>query len=199
MKQQQPEKTPDAVLVVAAILGNLGAFDELVLRYRAAVVRLAASIAGKTDAEDIAQDAFLRAFKALPSIQDPARFAPWLRAITRHCALRNRRQAQVQRARTVDLDAMLLDRIGPITLPPAQDDSAALHQALDELPDPYALVLRLYFLDEVPQRRIAAFLGVPTSTVKWRVYRGRQLLRNMLEHSQTPELLWNANANSPSW
>ena len=59
------------VLVVAAILGDLGAFDELAARYRAAVVRTAQSIVGREDAEDVAQDTLLLAFKALPSIDEP--------------------------------------------------------------------------------------------------------------------------------
>ncbi len=58
---------PDEVLVVAVILGDLAAFNELALRYRAAVVRLAQTIVGREDAEDMAQDALLLAFKALPS------------------------------------------------------------------------------------------------------------------------------------
>jgi RNA polymerase sigma-70 factor (ECF subfamily) len=53
--------------------------------------------------------------------------------------------------------------------------------ALESLPAEYALVLRLRFFDEMPLKRIAAFLGVAVSTVKWRVHRGKQLLRERLE------------------
>src|SRR5687767_4358011 len=81
-------ESPDEVLVLGAILGNLEAFEQLVLRYRPAVVRLARTVVGADDAEDIAQDALLLAFKALPTIEDPSRFAAWLSAITRHRALR---------------------------------------------------------------------------------------------------------------
>ena len=55
-------ESPDEVLVLGAILGNLEAFEELVVRYRPAVVRLARSIAGADDAEDVAQDSLLLAF-----------------------------------------------------------------------------------------------------------------------------------------
>src|SRR5687767_6760783 len=81
-------ESPDEVLVLAVILGNLEAFEQLVVRYRPAVVRLARTIVGANDAEDVAQDALLLAFKALPTIEDPSRFAAWLSAITRHRALR---------------------------------------------------------------------------------------------------------------
>src|SRR5215510_12417268 len=90
---------PDEMLVVAAILGDLEAFDELALRYRAAVVRAAQAIVGREDAEDVAQDALLLAFKALPSIEDPAKFAAWLSAITRHRAFRfGKRESAMARA-----------------------------------------------------------------------------------------------------
>ena len=68
-------EAPDEVLVLGAILGNLEAFEQLVLRYRPAVVRLARSIVGTDDSEDVAQDALLLAFKALPGIEEPRRFA----------------------------------------------------------------------------------------------------------------------------
>ena len=62
-------ESPDEVLVLGAILGDLKAFEELVLRYRPAVVRLARTVVGADDAEDVAQDALLLAFKALPTIE----------------------------------------------------------------------------------------------------------------------------------
>src|SRR3982750_1096368 len=97
-------ETPDELLVVAAILGDLGAFDELASRYRAAVVRTAQSIVGRTDAEDVAQDALLLAFKALPAVENPAKFAAWLSAITRHRALRWNRRERAEHGERVELD-----------------------------------------------------------------------------------------------
>src|SRR5437667_10505637 len=87
VSRKGPE-TPDEVLVLAAIFGDLESFNELATRYRAGAVRTAQAIVGREDAEDVAQDALMIAFKALPSIEDPARFAAWLAAITRHRALR---------------------------------------------------------------------------------------------------------------
>src|SRR6266481_1286994 len=130
-------ESPDEVLVMAAILGDLEAFEELVLRYRAAVVRLARTIVGANYAEDVAQDALLLAFKALPTIEEPGKFAAWLSAITRHRAFRFNKRERAQ----------LSKRVG---------------------------------MDEIPLKRIAAFMGVPLSTVKWRLHRGKELLRENL-------------------
>lgn len=171
---------PDEVLVVAAILGDLEAFDELVTRYRAAVVRVAQSIVGREDAEDVAQDALLLAFKALPSIEEPTRFAAWLAVITRHRAFRFSKQQRAHQTGRVELDEFLLGQFGALSQPIIADDEE-LSRAIENLPADYAMALRLRFLDEMPLKRIGAFLGVPVSTVKWRVHRGKQLLREQIE------------------
>jgi RNA polymerase sigma-70 factor (ECF subfamily) len=174
---------PDEVLVVAAILGDLDAFDELALRYRAAVVRTAQAIVGREGAEDVAQDALLLAFKALPSIEEPTKFAAWLSAITRHRAFRFSKREQSHQAGRIDLDEFLLEQVQalghPLVAMPEGDDELKL--ALENVPADYALVLRLRFFDEMPLKRIAAFLGAPLSTVKWRIHRGKELLREQIK------------------
>ncbi|HWC77516.1 MAG TPA: RNA polymerase sigma factor [Blastocatellia bacterium] len=174
---------PDHVLVVAAILGDLEAFGELATRYRAAVVRAAQAIVGRDHAEDVAQDALILAFKALPSIEEPAKFAAWLFAITRHRAFRYGKREHARQAGRVEFDELLLARVGSLTRPLVDERQVddELEKALARVPDDYSLVLRLRFLDDMPLKRIAAFLGVSVSTVKWRVHRGKQLLRRQLE------------------
>jgi RNA polymerase sigma-70 factor, ECF subfamily len=173
---------PDEILVVAAILGNLEAFEELVLRYRAAVVRLARTIVGHDNAEDVAQDSLLLAFKALPTIEEPRRFAAWLSAITRHRALRFNKRESAQLSKRVALDEVLLEKIESLALPLTEkSENEELVLALEKLPADYALPLRLRFLDEMPLKRIAAFMGIPLSTVKWRLHQGKKLLREKIE------------------
>src|SRR6478736_4809854 len=158
-------ESPDEVLVLAAILGNLEAFEELVVRYRPAVVRLARTIVGADHAEDVAQDSLLLAFKALPAIEEPRKFPAWLSAITRNRALRFSKSETAHSSKRVPLDEALLEKI----------------EALASLPADYALPLKLRFLDEMPLDRIAAFMGVPLSTVKWRIHHGKKLLRARVE------------------
>jgi RNA polymerase sigma-70 factor (ECF subfamily) len=173
---------PDEILVVEAILGNLYAFNELASRYRAAVVRTAQAIVGREFAEDVAQDALLLAFKALPSIDEPTKFAAWLSAITRHRAMRFGKRENQLRSRSVTLDEMLLEKVEALSQPlPEQSGNEELRRALETVPDEYSMVLKLRFLDEMPLKRIAAFLGAPLSTVKGRVHQGKKLLRRELE------------------
>lgn len=188
-------ETPDEVLVLAAILGDLDAFGVLAGRYRAAAIRTAQSIVGRDDAEDVAQDALLLAFKALPSIDDPTRFAAWLGAITRNRALRfGERDRKVKR---VEFDEMLLTEIAALSRPLVLDEAAEeVQRALENVPPEYALALRLKFLDEMSLQHIAAFLNVPVSTVKWRIHKGKELLRTQVESLREGEISWKKSKRS---
>jgi len=175
-------ESPDELLVIEAILGNLDAFEELVVRYRPAVVRLARTIVGADDAEDVAQDSLLLAFKALPGIEEPRKFPAWLAAITRHRALRFSKSETAHSSRRVALDEALLEKIEALAKPLAEKErDESLVKSLESLPGDYAMPLRLRFLDEMPLDRIAAFMGVPLSTVKWRIYHGKKLLLAKVE------------------
>jgi|GEM_PF-277078 len=185
-------ETPDEVLVVAAILGDLAAFDELASRYRGAVVRTAGKVVGKEDAEDVAQDALLLAFKALPSIEEPSRFSAWLMVITRHRALRFVNQNRRFTEQCVAFDEVLRSHLDVLNQPPSNEnaDTEIVHLALNRLPEPYATLMRLRYLDEMPLHRIAAFTDVPLNTVKWRVQRGKRLMRDAIEQLEEPVKQW---------
>src|SRR5215218_8825266 len=171
-------ESPDELLVIGAILGNLDAFEQLVLRYRPAVVRLARTIVGPDHAEDVAQDSLLLAFKALPTIDEPRKFGAWLSAITRHRALRFSKSETTHTNKRVPLDEALLEKIEALAKPLADKErDEEMIKALDSLPGDYAMPLRLRFLDDMPLNRIAAFMGIPLSTVKWRIHHGKKLLR----------------------
>ena len=175
-------ESPDELLVVAAILGNLEAFEELVRRYRPAVVRLARTIVGNEDAEDVAQDSLLLAFKALPSIEEPRKFPAWLSAIARNRALRFSKSEAVHKKQRVPLDQALLEKIEALAKPPAEKERDELMvKSIESLPADYAMPLRLKFFDEMPLNRIAAFMGIPLSTVKWRIHQGKKMLREKVE------------------
>ncbi len=180
MDEASPASAPDAadgVLAIAAVLGDLDAFGELARRYRRAAVRTAAGIAGPEAAEDIAQDALLLAFKALPDLDEPDRFAAWLGAITRNRALRWIRREG--RAVHVEFNDELLTYMEKIASEDARERAAAseLIEGIDQLPENCRLVMRLRWLDEMPMQQIALFTGLPVSTVKWRLHEGKKRLR----------------------
>src|SRR5215212_5433689 len=117
MAEPKLEKLPDEMLALAAVLGDLRSFDALVLRYRRAAYRVAQSIAGAELAEDAVQESFLLAFKALPSLDEPSKFASWLYAITRHVTLRMSQRSRRESDRRVDLDDALLEYSDTLSRP----------------------------------------------------------------------------------
>jgi RNA polymerase sigma-70 factor (ECF subfamily) len=184
MADTRPENLPDEMLAIAAILGDLRSFDMLALRYRAAAYRVAQSIAGNDLAEDAVQESLLLAFKALPSIEEPAKFASWLYAIVRRVALRMSQRSRRERSQWVDLDEALIEHSAAFARPLAPRDAfeeAWVRAAVDALDEDYRLILKLRFYDEMPLKRIADFLGLPLTTVKWRLHRAKHLLREKLE------------------
>jgi RNA polymerase sigma-70 factor (ECF subfamily) len=192
------ESLTDEALAVAAILGDLRSFDTLALRYRAAAYRVAQAIAGAELAEDAVQDALLLAFKALPSLEEPSKFASWLYAITRHAALRASQRARQEKDRRIELDEALLAYSDALTRPLAPSDgceTAWVRAAIESLAEDHRLILKLRFFDEMPLRRIADFLGLPLTTVKWRLHRAKQLLREQLQTApSSPDLPARARA-----
>jgi RNA polymerase sigma-70 factor (ECF subfamily) len=184
MAETRPENLPDEMLAIAAILGDLRSFDALALRYRAAAYRVAQSIAGNESAEDVVQESLLLAFKALPSIEEPAKFASWLYAIVRRVALRMSQRSRRERSQRIDLDEALIEHSEAFARPLAPRDTfeeAWVRAAVDALDEDHRLILKLRFYDEMPLARIADFLGLPLTTVKWRLHRAKQLLREKLE------------------
>jgi RNA polymerase sigma-70 factor (ECF subfamily) len=82
----------------------------------------------------------------------------------------------------VALDEALLEKIEALAKPLAEKErDESLIKSLDGLPADYAMPLKLRFMDDMPLNRIAAFMGVPLSTVKWRIHHGKKLLRDKIE------------------
>jgi RNA polymerase sigma-70 factor (ECF subfamily) len=174
----------DAELVVAAVYGEIAAFDVLVLRYRPGVLAtIARQVSQRGIAEDICQESFLLAFKALPQLSDASRFGAWLHAIARRQAIRTGRGEA--RAAHSPLDELILahsevlGQSGWETLE-QKEQQAWVREAVAQLPEEFQIVLRLRYWGEMPLERIAAYLSLPLTTVKWRLHRARALMRERL-------------------
>ena len=182
---------PDEKLVVAAMLGDLVSFDELVRRYRTAVLAVARKTLGSREAaEDVTQDVFLLAFKALPQLEEPAAFPGWLCAITRHRARRvAARDGRVEPAEPSQIDRLILSQSRELGAPADRrlyrtEADWEVRAALSRLTDDHRIVLLLYYFEEWPVARISEFLSLPVTTVKWRLHQGRLLVRRELDRLQ---------------
>lgn len=182
----------DTELVIASLVMDVRAFDELVRRYRAAVVLTAEQVIGsRAVAEEIAQEAFLIAFKALPQLDEPAKFAGWLRMIARHRAQRvATREWRQQATETADLDLLIrasseeLDRMDPVRICEAEEEFNGLWFAIDALPCDWRETLILRCVEGWSLERIAAYLSVSEGVVRGRLDRARAALRKALSRER---------------
>jgi RNA polymerase sigma-70 factor (ECF subfamily) len=189
MEPEEWSQRGDMELVIATLVGNLEAFGELARRFRPAVSAVVAGIVDSREAvEDVVQDAFLLAFKALPRLRDVNRFAPWLCAIARNRAIRYKERANRTVSRSI-LDTFILKESIASNSEPAENPATILEQeetcsqvrdALSQIPEEYQVVLRLRYWNEMPLRQISELLDIPISVVKWRIYKGKQLLKKRL-------------------
>lgn len=190
MELEEWSQRNNVELVIAALVGNLEAFGELVRRFRPAVRAVVMGIVkSRESVEDVVQDTFLLAFKALPLLREVDNFPAWLCAIARNRAIRYQQRENRTETRSI-FDTFLLRESKAFDYEPADDPASILEQeesccevrdALEKLPEEYQVVLRLRYWSDMPLKRIAEFLGISLSVVKWRLYKGKQLLKKHLE------------------
>jgi len=169
----------DEALVRRAAGGDVQAFDGLVRRYRGVVLRIAAErLPGREPAEDAAQEAFLEAYAALPSLRDPARFEGWLAVIARRVAGRAA-QRHATRDRALEewtgcgTRAVTSGSVGPAQARVAE----RVREAIEELSERHHRVLTLHHLEGREVAEIGRTLGLPTGTVKRILFEARQQVR----------------------
>lgn len=175
----------ERVLIERARHGDVSAFEALVRAHQAVAFRAAWIASGGTDdAEDAAQEAFMKAFAALPRFQAGAAFRPWLLAIVANEA-RNRRRSADRRV-ALALRAPQAAVAGePFEASPeaaalATEQRTALLEAIERLPEQDREVITFRYLLELSEAETAAALGVPTGTAKSRLSRAMDRLRGVL-------------------
>ena len=181
------EEKSDAELVHLARSGSREGFDELIRRYQRSLAALAWTVVGdRFEAEDLAQEAFLRAWLNLDLLSDPAKFGPWLRRIVFGVSIDWLRafRPDLYRLPNVDAELELFEQPAPVEPVLAALERIELRQriweAIARLPSPYRLPLTMFHLDGLRHSKVAEALGIPESTVRSLVARAKKKLQPML-------------------
>ena len=179
-------------LISRSRAGDVGAFNELVERYQRLVYNVSLRMVGDTGiAEDVTQDTFLSAYKAIGKFRGGS-FKAWLLRIATNCCHDRFRSAQ--RSRIISLDAMMLER----EQPSLSDDSESpedyalrqelgrsLSEGLARIPEDQRLMVILCDVQELSYEEAAEVAGCSLGTLKSRLSRGRLRLRDfMLERGE---------------
>ena len=177
----------DQMLVERTLAGDLDAFGELVQIYQASVFNVCYRVLGnRRDAEDLTQEAFLRAYKFLERYDTNRPIGPWMRTVAANlcCNYFNRRELD----RLPLEDERDLPEMDPVQNPEGSleisQKNQAVYQALWELPHPQRIALELRHFQGLSYQEMADALELPLNTVRSHLYRGRQKLAELLEEEE---------------
>jgi RNA polymerase sigma factor (sigma-70 family) len=178
-------KQSDEYYIQGVLKGNISEFAILVERYKDMVFTIAARITGKReDAEEVAQDIFVKAYQGLASFKSNSKFSTWLYAIAYNQSISFIRKKQ--------LNTLSIDQIGT-ALHETYGEADMQMIRLEEIPQEYAskalnmldktdqIVLTLYYQNENQVKEISKITGLSISNVKVRLFRARKKLLTELE------------------
>lgn len=186
MPPEQPRGPDDSVLVARSLKQDHEAFGQLIDRHASVIVNVAYRMVGnRAEAEDLAQEAFLTAFKSLSRFRADSKFSTWLyRIAVNKCKdwLRAKRPGlglyDVDADETLDIH--VAEERTPEQLLSQQQVAAELEQAIQRLPPLYREAFVLKHVEGLSYEEMEAIVGVSGDTLKMRVYKGRlQLSREL--------------------
>ncbi len=181
----EPGERPDAPLIRRFQAGDTRAFGQIYELHYGRVYRVALRTLGDpTEAEDIAQKVFVRAWHALPDFEIRARLSTWLYRVTVNACLDHlksgRRRYERQPAEGL-LDRQEADGPTPAAQYLAEERKALVTTAVSRLPEKYRMVVILRDIEQRPYVEISEILSLPVTTLKMRAIRGREMLRKLIE------------------
>jgi RNA polymerase sigma-70 factor (ECF subfamily) len=158
--------------------GDRGAFEDLVAVMERPLLYYAIKLTGNAEAAlDVLQDVWIKAFRGIRRLKDPGSLRPWLYRVTHGIAIdRIRRNASRERAEELHI-VPFEESLEPTF---SEEDSAALHAALDEIGLKHREVLVLHFLEDFTVAEIAAIVGCSEGTVKSRIHYAKRAVKEIL-------------------
>jgi RNA polymerase sigma-70 factor, ECF subfamily len=177
----------DQQLVERVQRGDKGAFDLLVLKYQRKIFRLLSRlIRDSAEVEDIAQEAFIKAYRALPNFRGESAFYTWLYRIAintakNHLVSQGRRaptstEADIEEAETFDDGDHLRDLNTPDSMLLSKQVGEAVNRAIDKLPQDLRTAIVLREIEGLSYEEIAESMGCPIGTVRSRIFRAREAI-----------------------
>jgi RNA polymerase sigma-70 factor, ECF subfamily len=186
----------DGELVGRAVRSDRPAFDELVRRYQRQAVAVSYRLLGNSnDALEVTQDAFLKAYTSLSTLQKPEAFGGWLMRIVSNLSLNYRRSRRTRSQLPLDdllgpADAQQTDAAGsewmaasadPVRMLEGKELGRRLQEALQQLPEKQRLAIVMFTIEQLPQKQIAQTLDCSVEAIKWHVFQGRKKLKELLK------------------
>lgn len=186
-------KLTDIELIDQALAGNQSAYADLVKRHQRFVFTLALRFAkNREDAEEITQDCFVKAYRSLALFQRQSKFSTWLYSIVYTTAMSTLRKKRVATSSIDDEEnaIQIEDNTASYDTNSAENRSRSyyLNQAIGQLLPDDAAIITLFYQGEQSLEKIAQTLGMEANTVKVKLFRARQRLKEKLERNLKHEV-----------
>ena len=179
------DKISNSELVRKSQLGDKAAFEQLVIRHQDLVFSLAYKLTGNREmAHDVAQEAFIRAWKAIEKFRGDSTFSTWIYRITVNTAWTLRRKAKKHNTINIDdtYEPVVIDeKKDPELVAINSDLSSVLINALDKIPIEQRIIVELKNIEGRSHKEIAEYLDISVTAAKVRLHRAHQKLRQILE------------------
>jgi RNA polymerase sigma factor (sigma-70 family) len=190
--ERQHEADSDWAVVLRVQAGEVGAFDQLVLRYRERVYGVIYNMtSNREDAADLTQDAFIKAFQSINRFQGQSSFFTWLYRIAVNSTLSHLRKSKLRTFfsfekiteddKTTELLAQLTDKDGADKEVYVRELQEKLNEALQKLSIKHRTVVTLFEIDGLTHEQIAEVVGCSVGTVRSRLHYAKQLLQSELQ------------------
>ncbi len=179
------EDVSNSELVKKSQLGDKSAFEELVKRHQELVFSLSFKLTGNRElANDVAQEAFIRAWKAIGKFRGDSTFGTWIYRITVNTAWTLRKKAKKHYSLNIeDTQAPVVvdEKKDPELVAINSDLSLVLRKALNQIPLEQRIIVELKNIEGRSHKEIADYLDISVTAAKVRLHRAHQKLRNILE------------------
>ena len=179
------EEISNSELVKKSQLGEKAAFEQLVIRHQELVFSLAYKLTGNREmANDVAQESFIRAWKAIEKFRGDSTFSTWIYRITVNTAWTLRKKAKKHNTLNIDdtYEPIVIDeKKDPELVAINSDLSSVLVNALDKLPIEQRIIVELKNIEGRSHKEIADYLDISVTAAKVRLHRAHQKLRIILE------------------
>jgi RNA polymerase sigma-70 factor (ECF subfamily) len=182
----------DQHYVDSVLSGDTRAFSVLIDRYKQMVFTLALRIVkNREDAEEVAQDVFLKAFKGLKNFKGDSKFSTWLYKIAYHKSLDylrvNKRKVETSEIDVSErYDIAVLDNA--MDYLEASERGAMIREAIGRLAADDSVLMTMYYFEELSLKEISGVLGIAPDTAKVRLFRSRARLAELLKNKMEPEM-----------
>jgi|TARA_B100002052_G_scaffold128207_1_gene117733 RNA polymerase sigma-70 factor (ECF subfamily) len=179
------DEISNAELVRKSQFGDKAAFEQLVIRHQELVFSLAYKLTGNREmANDVAQEAFIRAWKAIEKFRGDSTFSTWIYRITVNTAWTLRKKAKKHNTLNIDdtYEPIVIDeKKDPELVAINSDLSSVLVNALDKIPIEQRIIVELKNIEGRSHKEIADYLDISVTAAKVRLHRAHQKLRQILE------------------